>query len=200
MMDTLLEMGAGGTGVRLGGLGAGPVVCSGLLGWLGFEPPMLTRPCLYGRALPDLPHRQLVVRLGEVTPVDDLLHSLAADAEHLPDLGRAHEVSRCWCHVGNVTCHLTSRQPARHTRHMTRCAADRKTVKKLRRELRSAYVALDSAPREDENECQRTIGRYYGLRRAYAIVTGLDEVTIGNEVTGWYVQSEHYTPAEEADR
>ena len=68
--------------------------------------------------------------------------------------------------------------------------------KALWRELKNAYVALDLAPRDDENECQRTIGRYYGLRRAYAIVTGLDEVTIGNKVTGWYVQSDHYTPAD----
>lgn len=67
--------------------------------------------------------------------------------------------------------------------------------KQLWRELKSAYVALDNAPRDDENECQRTIGRYYGLRRAYAIVTGLPEDVIGQRVTSWYVMSEHYVPS-----
>lgn len=65
--------------------------------------------------------------------------------------------------------------------------------KALRHELRRAYAALGSAPRDDENECHRAIGRYYGLRRAYAIVTGLDETAIGSQVTSWYVQSEHYS-------
>ena len=69
----------------------------------------------------------------------------------------------------------------------------KKLVKKLRRELRAAYVSLDYAPADDENEHQRLIGRYYGLRRAYSVVTGLDEIAVGSQVVSWYVRSEHYT-------
>jgi hypothetical protein len=107
--------------------GAGPVVLLGsavlarvCLVASGEDPAVLPSPCLYGRALPDLPHRQLVIGLGEVAPVDDLLYSLPAEtAEHLGDLGSADKVSRSWCHVGIMTCHLTRPQPIRHTSHMT---------------------------------------------------------------------------------
>lgn len=86
----------------------------------GEYPAVLSRPRLHGRAFPDLPHRQLVVRSGEVAPVDDLLDALPAEtAEHLSDLGGADKVSRGWCHIGIMTCHLTSRQRMPHTSHMT---------------------------------------------------------------------------------
>lgn len=68
----------------------------------------------------------------------------------------------------------------------------KKYRKKLWRELRDAYVALDTAPDGDENELHRRIGRYYGLRRAYSLLTGLPEDLVGQKVVSWYVRSEHY--------
>lgn len=72
----------------------------------------------------------------------------------------------------------------------------KKYRKKLWRELRDAYVALDTVPKycgvTDENEHHRRIGRYYGLRTAYSLLTGLPEDLVGQKVVSWYVRSEHY--------
>ena len=71
----------------------------------------------------------------------------------------------------------------------------KKYGKKLRRELRDAYVAIDEAQpytEYHENELHRRIGEYYGLRKAYSMLTGLPEIVIGQKVTSWFVQSEHY--------
>ena len=113
-IGTLLA-GVGGAGRFLTGE-TGLVVSSGLRVLLDrgalrlVQPTVLTRPCLYGRALPDLPHRQLVVGLGEVAPGDDLLDALPGQsAEHEADLGSADKVARGLCHIGIMSCHLTSR-------------------------------------------------------------------------------------------
>ena len=71
----------------------------------------------------------------------------------------------------------------------------KKYRKKLKRELREAYVSLDAAKpyvQYYENELHRRIGYYYGLRWAYAQLTGKTESQVGQEVVSWYVRSEHY--------
>ena len=74
----------------------------------------------------------------------------------------------------------------------------RNARRRIWRELRHAYAALDTVPRDDENEMHRTIGRYYGLRCAYSVITGLPEDIIGQKVTAWYVESKHYRQKQES--
>lgn len=58
----------------------------------GDRAPMIARPRLHVGALPDFAHFQDCVRLGEVTAIDELLHALAADAQHPADFRGPYEV------------------------------------------------------------------------------------------------------------
>lgn len=58
------------------------------------HPPMIERPYLHVGALPDFAHLQNYVGLGEVAAVDELLYTLAADAEHAVDLCGPYEMKR----------------------------------------------------------------------------------------------------------
>lgn len=71
---------------------------------------MIACPLLDFGALPHLAHLEHDLGLGEVIARDQLLHALAADAEHAADLRRAHEVVHGSNHSQDATRHLTSGQ------------------------------------------------------------------------------------------
>lgn len=86
---------------------------------VGDCPPLSAGPRLDIGAVPDLPHRKLYDMLRPVFPLDELLHTLAAHAEHRADLGRADKVMHGKNHSHDATGHLTRGQGSRNTSHMT---------------------------------------------------------------------------------
>lgn len=82
-----------------------------LLGAVGDHAPVRVRPRLDVGALPDLPHVEHVKGLGEVCPVNELLHALTADAaQHAPDLCGPGKFTHVKNHRHDASSHLTRGQ------------------------------------------------------------------------------------------
>lgn len=78
-----------------------------LAGFVGERTSVAAGPRRDLAAIPDLTHGQRNLRRGKVLTRDELLDTLAADAEHDPDLRRAHKMMPGKNHSHDTTAHLT---------------------------------------------------------------------------------------------
>lgn len=77
---------------------------------IAVEPTVCPGPRFHVGPLPDFAHVKHNLGLRKVVTADELLDALAADAEHAPDLSRAHKVMHVRNHSQHATCLLTSGQ------------------------------------------------------------------------------------------